>query len=149
MGEKDAFEERCLEEWYRKEKYGGYLNYHERATLARAKRVDIHSILVLGPSALGKGENYLWEWKFRELTLRKFENLTISYSESASSITPVEPLKPRFYTILKFVYFLVVNNNKYSVHVVDNIIFGISIPDYPSRTVETTFLAQFLSLSTF
>ena len=59
MGEKDAFEERCLEEWYRKEKYGGYLNYHERATLARAKRVDIHSILVLGPSALGKGENYL------------------------------------------------------------------------------------------
>ena len=36
--------------------------------------------------------------------------LTISYSESASSITPVEPLKPHFYTILKFVYFLVVNN---------------------------------------
>ena len=26
-----------------------------RATLARATRVDIHSILVLGPSALGKG----------------------------------------------------------------------------------------------
>ena len=69
--------------------------------------------------------------------------LTVSYLESAYPITPVEQLKPRFYTILKFVYFLVVNNNKYLVHVVDNIIFGISVPDYLSRTVETTLLAQF------
>ena len=113
----------------------------ERATLARATRVDIDSILVLGPSALGKGENYLWEWKFKELTLHK--NLTISYSESASSITPVEPLKPRFYTILKFVYFLVVNNNKCLSYFVDNIIFGISVPDYPSRTVESNSLRLF------
>ena len=44
---------------------------------------------------------------------------------------------------MKFVYFLVVNNNKYLSHVVDNIIFGISVPDYPSRTVEITFLGQF------
>ena len=63
--------------------------------------------------------------------------LLTSYSESAYSITPVEPLKPRFYTILKFIYFLVVNNNKYLSHVVDIIIFGISVPDYPSRTVVT------------
>ena len=33
--------------------------------------------------------------------------------------------------ILKFVYFLVVNSNKYSSHVVDTIIFGISVPDFP------------------
>ena len=73
--------------------------------------------------------------EFKELTLH--ENLTLSYSESVSSITPIEPLKPHFYTILKFVYFLVINNTKYLVHVVDNIIFGISVPDYPSRTVES------------
>ena len=65
--------------------------------------------------------------------------LTISYSESAYPITLVETLKPRFGTILKFVYFLVVNNNNYLSYVVDNIIFGISVPDYPSRNVETTF----------
>ena len=32
---------------------------NKRATLACATRVNIHSILVLGPSALGKVENYL------------------------------------------------------------------------------------------
>ena len=41
-------------------------------------------------------------------------------------------------TILKFVYFLVVNNNKYLPDAVDSIIFGIGVPNYPSRTVETT-----------
>ena len=44
---------------------------------------------------------------------------------------------------LKFVYFLVVNNNKYLPHVVDNIIFGINVPDYPSRTVESKSLLSF------
>ena len=28
-------------------------------------------------------------------------------------------------------YFLLVNNNRYLSNVVDNIIFGISVPDYP------------------
>ena len=51
--------------------------------------------------------------------------------------------------ILKFVYFLVVNNNKYLSHIVDIIKFGISVPDYPSSNVETTFLEQFWNLSTF
>ena len=53
-------------------------------------------------------ENYLWECKFKELTLH--ENLTISYSVSASSITPVEPLKPSLYDYfvisVYFVYFI-------------------------------------------
>ena len=75
--------------------------------------------------------------------------LTISYSESASSITPVEPLKPHFYTILKFVYFLVVSNNKYLQHAVDNNIFGISVSDYPSRTLESKFLRLFCNLVYF
>ena len=40
--------------------------YHERAT-----RVVIHSIFVLGPSALGMGEIYLWQLKFKKLTLQR------------------------------------------------------------------------------
>ena len=43
-------------------------------------------------------------------------------------------------TFLKYVCYLFVNNNKNLRHVVDNIIFGVSVLDYPSRTVETTFL---------
>ena len=31
----------------------------------------------------------------------------------------------------------------HQAYVVDNIIFGISVPDYPCITVETTFLRQF------
>ena len=73
--------------------------------------------------------------------------LLTSYSKSAYPITPVEPLKPRFYTILKFVYFSVVNNNKYLLHVVDNIIFGISVPDNPSTTVENNSLRSFWNFS--
>ena len=33
--------------------------------------------------------------------------------------------------INKFIYFLVINNNKYSSNIVDNIVFGISVLDYP------------------
>ena len=69
--------------------------------------------------------------------------LTVSYSESAYPITPVDSLKPRFWDNSVFVYILVLNNNKYLSYVVDSIIFGISVPDYPSRLVETTFLGQF------
>ena len=70
-------------------------------------------------------------------------SLTLSNWESAYLITPVVTLKPRFWDNSVFVYILVANNNKYLPHVVNNIIFGISVPDYPSRTVETTFLGQF------
>ena len=45
--------------------------------------------------------------------------------------------------ILKFDYFLVVNNSNYLSHVVDDIIFGISVPSYPCITVESEFLGQF------
>ena len=58
-------------------------------------------------------------------------------------ITTAEPLNHVYMTILKFVYFLFVNNDKYLSYVVDNNIFGISIPDFPSSNVETTFLRQF------
>ena len=68
--------------------------------------------------------------------------LTMSYSESAYPITPVQALKPRFWNNSEICLLLVVNN-KYVSCVVENFIFGISVPDYPSRTVETTLLAQF------
>ena len=69
--------------------------------------------------------------------------LTLSNSKSAYLITPVVTLKLRFWDISVFVCILVVNNYKYLSYVVDNIIFRISVPDYPDRKVETTFLLQF------
>ena len=75
--------------------------------------------------------------------------LALIKSESAYLITPVEPLKPRYWNNSEFVYFLVVNNNKYLPHVVDNIIFGISVPDYPSRTVESKSLRLLCNLVYF
>ena len=62
-------------------------------------------------------------------------------SPHTESITSTEPLNHVSTTILQSVLLLVVyNNNKYSSHVVDNIIFGISVLDFHSITVETTFL---------
>ena len=58
-------------------------------------------------------------------------------------ITPVEPLKARFWDNSEICLLLVVNNNKYVSCTIENFIFGISVPDYPSRTVETTLMAQF------
>ena len=52
-------------------------------------------------------------------------------------ITPVEPLRPVSGTILKFVHFLVVNNNMYLSYVVDIFIIGINVLNYPSIAVET------------
>ena len=46
-------------------------NQYERVTLARAMRVVIHSVFVLGSSALGTGEIYLWQLKFKKLTLQR------------------------------------------------------------------------------
>ena len=44
---------------------------------------------------------------------------------------------------------LVTNKNYYLPHVVDNFIFGISVPDYPSRTVESNTLRLFCSFGRF
>ena len=64
--------------------------------------------------------------------------LKITHSESAYPITPVEPLDNLGSgTILKFVYFLVVNNNKYLPYVVDIIIFGIN-PITPVEPLKAT-----------
>ena len=75
------------------------LSYTNRATFARATRVDIHSIFVLGPSVLGKGK----------ITSENGNLMNLRYTK------------------MKF----------------DNIIFGISAPDYPSRTVESNSLLLF------
>ena len=61
-------------------------------------------------------------------------------------INLVKLFKPRSWKILKLVYFLVVNNNKYLSYVVDVIKFGISVTDYPSRTVESNSLRLFSNL---
>ena len=47
------------------------------------------------------------------------------------------------------VYFLFKKTNKYLPYVVDDIIFGISVPDYPSRTVESNSLRSFWNFSIF
>ena len=75
--------------------------------------------------------------------------LTISYSDSADTITPVEPLKPRFQPNSEICLLLIVNNNKYLTHVVENIIFGISVPGYHSRTVESNSLRLYWNFSIF
>ena len=69
-------------------------------TNERATRVDIHSILVLGPSALGRGENNSENRNLRNL--RYIKNichiiLTLITSESAHPIIQVEQLKQRFW----------------------------------------------------
>ena len=53
--------------------------------------------------------------------------LALIESEYKYPITPIYLLKHVSRTILKFLYFLVVNNNKYLSYVVDKIIFGISV----------------------
>ena len=70
--------------------------------------------------------------------------VTVNLNQSSSQvILEKNPVETAFLdTILKLVYFLVVNN-KYLRHIVDNILFGISVPDHPSRNVETMFLGQF------
>ena len=65
--------------------------------------------------------------------------MTLSNSESAYLIIPVATLKPRFWDNSVFVYIIVVNNNKYLSYVVDNIIFVISVPDYPNKTLKPRF----------
>ena len=57
--------------------------------------------------------------------------LTISYSESAYPITPVQQLKTRFYK--DFINCLLHSRKQQQklLHGVDNIIFGINVTDYP------------------
>ena len=75
--------------------------------------------------------------------------LTTLYSESAFPITLVEPSKPRFWYKSEICLLLTVNNNKYLSYVVDSIIFGISVPDYPSRTVESKSLRLYWNFRYF
>ena len=57
--------------------------------------------------------------------------------------TPVYPLKPRFWDNIEICLLFGRKQQQIFTHVFDNITFGISEPDYPSITVETTFLGQF------
>ena len=71
-----------------------------------------------------------YSWCLRK-SLRNENNLKSDYDHG---------LRPRFLHNSEISLLLVVNNNKYLSYVVDNIIFGISVPDYPSRTVESNSL---------
>ena len=69
--------------------------------------------------------------------------LTITYSESAYPISLVERLKLHFWDNSEICLLFSRKQQKYLSHVVDITKFVISIPDFPSRKVETTFLGQF------
>ena len=70
-------------------------------------------------------------------------------SESAHSIIQVEHLKQRFWQNYEICYLLVNNNTIYLLHVVDDIIFGFNVLDYPSRTVESRSLWLFCNIGLF
>ena len=55
----------------------------------------------------------------------------------------IEYAESEFRTI-EFVYFLVVNNNKYLSYIVDNTIFGISVPDYPVEPLKASLYDYFV-----
>ena len=104
----------------------------------------------LQPSVRGKVTSD--NWNLRNLCYKKNSChviLALITSESAHPITPVEPLKPCFWNNSEICLPLVVNKNKYLPHVVDNIIFKISVSDYPSRTVESKSLRLFWNFSIF
>ena len=89
---------------------------HERVTFARATRVVIHSYLYSGLQPSVRRKITSDNGNLRNLRYNKnicYMILELITLESAHPIIQVEPLKPRFYTIMKFVYILVVNNNKY------------------------------------
>ena len=65
------------------------------------------------------------------------------------SDNPIRTVETAFRSIQKFVNYLVVNNNRYLLYTVDSIIFGISLPDYPSRIVESNSPRSFCSFSIF
>ena len=53
-------------------------------------------------------------------------------------------MKTRFYVYYLFDFFLVVNNNKKWENIVDNIIFGSGLTDWPMTIFENTFLCYYL-----
>ena len=82
----------------------------------------------------------------RLLTLRKLQRLRVRTRTFCPRMD--ERLLPIFeestsnnrYSQLNVLILVVNNNNKLLSHAVDSIIFEISVPDYPSITVEITFL---------
>ena len=66
-----------------------------------------------------------------------------SKSVLITSNYPSKLFKSRFLANFKISWLFSRKQQKYLSCVVDNIIFGISVPDYPSRNVETTCLGEF------
>ena len=85
--------------------------YYKRARYARSHYASCYSlILVLGFSALGKGENYLWQYKFKELALHQkylsrddigINNLRISETDYPSRTVEIT-LLAQFWNLFTF-----------------------------------------------
>ena len=69
--------------------------------------------------------------------------LALIYSESAHPITPIYLLKLRSGTILKFLYFLVVNNNNYSSLLLTISYSGSAYPIIPVELLKATLYDHF------
>ena len=69
----------------------------------------------------------------------RITNTVVALGPSSLALRKVTSDYPNLITV----YFLVVNNYKYLSHVVDNIIFGISEPDYPSIPLKRRFWDDF------
>ena len=125
---------------------------YERASLVLASRGVMYFILATGlrPSVWGKVTSDDWNLRNLHYSTRNicYVILSLIYSQSARPISQVS-WNHVFVSIQKFVFFLVVNNNKYLPHVVENIMFGISVPDYPIRTVENNSLRLFWNFGIF
>ena len=112
----------------------------------------IHSIFVLGPSALDMGKVASENLKLRNLrynTKYLSRDIGIIKTSVCTSNYPSRIVETTFLERFEICLPLVVNNNKHLSDVVDGIIFGISIPNHPSRTVESNSLRSFWNFSIF
>ena len=75
--------------------------------------------------------------------------LTISYSESAYAITPVETLEPSFWDNSKICSLFSRKQQQIFTTSCDNINCRTSVPDYPRRIVESKSLRLFCNFGLF
>ena len=106
-----------------------------------------HFVFALGPLALEGGE-----LRFNTLHIvaiiipffsLKIAIFVVVFFNQRTRLLHNKPLEQRFWDNFEICLLYVHINNKYLPHVVDNVIFGISGPDYPIITVGTTILGQF------
>ena len=126
---------------------------NERATLARVTRVVIHSYLYSGLRPSVSGKVTFNNWNLRNL-VRYSKNifhviLALITSESAHPITPVEPLKPRFYHNSEICLLLFVNNRNI-YHILLTISYSeLAYPITPVESLKATLYRSFWNFIVF